>query len=210
MFLTHVSCHVSHSGLRHAKPMETSVSPCPTLRQFLQESHAHGRFHLCESGRQENQEHVCFSDHRYDLPAGTISRLRIFLAVESITDTFTSSVTNAITNAITDRRSGRLNSQRREQFDDERLRAESNQRLCRRHGDLDEQRHRRAHIDGGRGRLELRLGRSGCDLLENVLVRGHVPVSLHDPSGHGRNGQRPVGRCGNRDRAQSRSVLEDP
>jgi hypothetical protein len=116
----------------------------------------------------------------------------IFLfAIEPIANT----VTDSVTNAITHRGRDRFNSQRREQLDDDRLRTESNRCLCWRHGDVDEQRHCRAYIDGERRRLELRLGRSGCDLLENVLVCWHVPVSLHDPSGHGRNGQRPVERA---------------
>lgn len=183
--------------------METSVSLRPDVPPIASRKSRTRTVPSCDSGEAGEPTHVCFSDHRCDLPADTLNRLRIFLAIESLTDTSTSSVTDtitsAVTDAITDRRRGRLNSPRREHFDDERLRAESNQCLCRRHGDLDKQRHRRAYIDGGPGRLELRLDRSRCDLLENVLVRRHVPVSLHDPSGHGRNGQRPVGRCGNRD-----------
>jgi hypothetical protein len=42
--------------------------------------------------------------------------------------------------------------------------------------------------------VELRLDRARRELLENVLVRRHVPVSLRDSSWHGRDGQRSVRR----------------
>jgi len=64
--------------------------------------------------RRRTKHHVCSSDNCHDVPAGTISRLWIFLlAIESIANTVTGSVPDAVPDAVTNIGSGRINPQGR-------------------------------------------------------------------------------------------------
>ncbi len=147
--------------------------------------------------RTPRRNHGCSSNNYRDSPISNLIRLRIVVfAIDPITNTgahtVTSAGTHTIANAITDAGDDRINCQRRAQFDDNRLRSESNHGRCWRCGDVDEQRHHHAYVDGGRRHMGLRQHRSGSNIHQNIRISGDVPISLRHSSGHDRHSQRSV------------------